>query len=429
MRELFNKETLLMVSIIIVFGVLAGGSLVDAILSTIIFIIVLFAAISLFLYIYGYVNKNKTKKRLSILKSYEDKLQGFENLDKIGDSRCTIYFDIEKETALIVSITTNGITEYFVDDFSKSVEVNSSGNFCIVDHNKRKALLIYNNVRYGEYRVVDYSLEEDNSNAFDNKLTTPRLFCASCYGSPIFILVEEGSGYIYVFDNFETKPIHYIQNDKLVSKIGQDSVVSGRSIGQYFFVVDDFFKILVIIYLDSNYMAHRIINFSDIISVNYEENGSVLFSKSTSRSIGGAIAGGVLMGGAGAIVGGLSGNTSQIKQVYSMTINILVKNIENPKIVLKIHRDSESFNTKDQKVAYQNRLEEANDIKDLISVIIDKANQQQDDVNQKIIHSPNEKFGFADELLKLAQLKESGILTDEEFRQQKNKLLNENDSK
>ena len=45
-----------------------------------------------------------------------------------------------------------------------------------------------------------------------------------------------------------------------------------------------------------------------------------MFTKSTGRTIGGAIVGGVLMGGAGAVVGGLSGDTKQKKEVKNMDI-------------------------------------------------------------------------------------------------------------
>ena len=51
------------------------------------------------------------------------------------------------------------------------------------------------------------------------------------------------------------------------------------------------------------------IPFEDIISIEIVEDNTTLASKSTMRTVGGAIVGGALAGGAGAIVGGLSGDS------------------------------------------------------------------------------------------------------------------------
>lgn len=56
--------------------------------------------------------------------------------------------------------------------------------------------------------------------------------------------------------------------------------------------------------------APLLIPFEQVLSVTSKEGDSVILSKSTSRMIGGALAGGLLAGGAGAVVGGLSGNQS-----------------------------------------------------------------------------------------------------------------------
>ena len=53
--------------------------------------------------------------------------------------------------------------------------------------------------------------------------------------------------------------------------------------------------------------VHR---YSDIVSIVYEENGTDVFNK----SIGGAVAGGILFGGVGAIVGGSTAKAKQIKR-------------------------------------------------------------------------------------------------------------------
>ena len=88
----------------------------------------------------------------------------------------------------------------------------------------------------------------------------------------------------------------------------------------------------------------------------------------------------------------------------------------------------ETFNTKDEdsKKTYKSRIHEANAIKDLIAVIIDNSNQQQatQGTTNSIPEKPKQVSNIADELTKLAQLKDAGILSEEEFQQQKKILLN-----
>lgn len=156
--------------------------------------------------------------------------------------------------------------------------------------------------------------------------------------------------------------------------------------------------------------------FSDIISVEIIENGTTTFSKSTTRTIGGALVGNALMGGAGAVVGGLSGNTKKTDKVDSISVKILVRDVDNPTIMINLHKGSDIDTNKDD---YKNLKEFANEIKDVISVIIDAEDKA---ANTKMEQPSN--TNITDELMKIAKLKEDGLLTDEEFAKMKSKLLN-----
>ena len=68
---------------------------------------------------------------------------------------------------------------------------------------------------------------------------------------------------------------------------------------------------------------------------------------------------------------------------------------------------------------YKQGLEHAQQIADLVSVIIDDV-----DRSQKQATNNNSSSSVADELSKLADLKVKGILTEDEFNSQKSKLLN-----
>lgn len=175
-----------------------------------------------------------------------------------------------------------------------------------------------------------------------------------------------------------------------------------------------------------------IINFIDIIGVELIENGNIILKKNATRTIGGAIVGGVLAGGAGSIVGGLSGSSTQKNKVTSVYIKLLLRSIDKPSLMIPCFETW--MNSKMIKTYRETRIEaedyvynfgkkNAVEIKDLISVIIDRTdNKQKSSVDSK---PSNHSNLIADELLKLTSLKEKGILSEEEFSLQKNKILNQ----
>lgn len=163
----------------------------------------------------------------------------------------------------------------------------------------------------------------------------------------------------------------------------------------------------------------KVVSFSDIISVEIIENGTTTFSKSTTRTIGGALVGNVLMGGAGAVVGGLSGDTKKTDKVKSIAVKVLVRNIDEPAIMLTIYEWGETKTDSDKYKSYSGY---AKKIKDIISVIIDSVDNEEKSTPQNTVQS---NTNITDELMKIAKLKEEGILTEEEFSKMKAKLLNQ----
>ena len=430
MKRYFKKESFIMTSVVLCYAILAGGSLSKSDMPLLIFLGIFVALIIIMAVIQSIIKDNNKKKRLNLTLDFEKKNTDFNLSDKIGDDRCVVYFDKAHESALIASITTEGVVNYSVDGFSKDVVAFSTGDFCAIDATQRKALLIKDHAKYRNFEVVDYTEKDLNQEIVSSNTFTPIL---EVFRMPIdidvfatlFVLVEESYGYITLFTTYYYDSFNYVAKDSIPFK-NKSSVII-KAIGAYIFVIDDFFKILTIIFPNRSNM---IVSYNDIISVSYEEDGNILFSKSTGRTVGGAIVGGALLGGAGAVVGGLSGNTSQNKKVQNMSIKILVRNTKNPTIGLKINLKDEKFNTKDSasKINYDTRLEWANQIKDLISVLIDNSNQHTNDkyfkseVNKEIVDSKKE-MSIADELAKLAKLKETGVINNEEFNTLKSKLL------
>ena len=176
----------------------------------------------------------------------------------------------------------------------------------------------------------------------------------------------------------------------------------------------------------------KVIGFNNLYTFAIDENKRKVAyfdeeqSKSTMRTIGGAVVGGALGGGAGAVVGGLSGNTNMKKKVSLIQVRLRIRDISMPTLLINCFDSKSMTNGEDIKTdgisgyIYDQCIQHANQIVDLVSVIID-------DVDKKEKKSLNTSIGngsVAEELLKLADLKDKGILTDEEFNAQKSKLLN-----
>ena len=168
-----------------------------------------------------------------------------------------------------------------------------------------------------------------------------------------------------------------------------------------------------------------IIPYDEIISVELIENNTTIASKSTMRTIGGALAGGALGGGAGAVVGGLSGNTSMKKKVSLVQVKLRIRDISMPTLSINCFDCKTMAAGEEVKpdgmlgFKYKQGLEHANKIIDLVSVIIDDVDKKE----KKSLSTNISNGSIAEELAKLADLKDKGILTEEEFSVQKAKLL------
>lgn len=420
--------------VLLFFSLLAAGSADTDDQNAIVIIIAAFVVVAVVIAIITSIVESKDKKkRLQMIKNDEQNSSDFDRSVSIGDDRCKLYFDAAKKKVMIVQITTENITKKYVDDFEfpgKTLARYKDGTYYVYEPLSRR--LLHGN--YGSIIITEFAKLENVSK--DNNLTTKERIAPSfnylhtiSYGSftnetrGLFILVDEHHGLIAVMEQGKFNyAFNYIDVERLPQKTSLESTVSTKKAGNYMFIMDNFFKVLVIIGKN----IHKSLNYSDIIEVSYIENGDLLFTKSTGRTVGGAIVGGVLMGGAGAVVGGLSGDSKQHKEVKNMDIKILLRNTEETSCILHFMDSSAHLKTKEtsDKSRYEEFLKNANIAKDLLSIIIDDAKQT---VAQALPVMPqpidSQSTSIADELAKLAKLKADGILTDEEFQTQKAKLL------
>ena len=210
---------------------------------------------------------------------------------------------------------------------------------------------------------------------------------------------------------------------KLREKIKSiDNFISTKTIesrdGSYILSFDDTNKKMA--YVKSYYLA--VINYDEIKEIELINNNEVVSSKSTSKALGRAVVGGVLLGGVGAIIGGVTGGNKN--QEYASSVLVKIKTNNPDRAILKI----ETFNAnsmyssarvrKDQVGwdVYKLGMSQAKDIELKVNSIID-------DNIQDISLSKHVTPSLADEILKLHTLLKGGVITQEEFDVAKSKLI------
>lgn len=176
------------------------------------------------------------------------------------------------------------------------------------------------------------------------------------------------------------------------------------------------------------------------------EDSQSVSKMSATRSIGGFALGGLAGGMAGAVVGGLSGKRTSFSTVKEIRLKFRVNDLHTPALtVLFMNELSHVKTTGWEGITYRKAAEPANHWHDILSVLIKTADKELQermlDGQNKLVDGQNKLVEgqstfiqtrsnpilnnnlLADELTKLHSLKEKGILTEDEFNIQKEKLL------
>lgn len=169
----------------------------------------------------------------------------------------------------------------------------------------------------------------------------------------------------------------------------------------------------------------KVIGFDQVIDVEYIVNEDTVASKSTLNTIGRAVVGGVLAGGVGAIVGGLSGKTKTESKISKIAVKVLIRDIDFPALNIT-YFDCKTLPDRKpvapDSINCQNEIMMAQNFVNTISVIIEEGKRMEIPKTQEQQILP-ENISVADEIKKLANLRDEGILTQEEFEKQKASLL------
>lgn len=160
-------------------------------------------------------------------------------------------------------------------------------------------------------------------------------------------------------------------------------------------------------------MLDRIIFFNNIIECQIIKDSNIM----EAGGIGRALAGGFIAGEAGAIVGATTRKSKNI--VSNLSIRIVTNELDEPLYNLELLDFKLDINKSLDEKFFKSAMQFANSVYATIQAII---NDNKNVSDNKEIEDKESNNGL-EQLEKLAELKEKGIITQEEFEKSKKKIL------
>jgi hypothetical protein len=123
----------------------------------------------------------------------------------------------------------------------------------------------------------------------------------------------------------------------------------------------------------------KVLTYRDILSSEIFEDGNTIIKTSRSSQLGGALIGGIALGGVGAIIGGLSGTKISSNKVKKNDLRITVDSMANP-----IHDiNFMNMECKKSQLLYISAMEQSRHWHGLLTVIIERRAKESDSSLQK----------------------------------------------
>jgi predicted Zn-ribbon and HTH transcriptional regulator len=191
--------------------------------------------------------------------------------------------------------------------------------------------------------------------------------------------------------------------------------------GESGIAIDEQRKKVCLIKHDAGNIDLVIISYKELLSSEICEDGTSVTKTSRVNQAGSALVGGLLLGGVGAVIGGLTGKTKTTDKIKRIDLRLIVNSTQSP-----IHNvNLMNVEGKRGGLIYNSAIQKARHWHGLIEVLIKRVDSEERDL-QSNSHKPSltsPTFSVADEIKKLADLHNAGALSSNEFQQQKAKLL------
>lgn len=192
----------------------------------------------------------------------------------------------------------------------------------------------------------------------------------------------------------------WAKEDRELEKLNKDVTFEGTNVIENIIELDEnrkLFKLCRCKYCNPS----KIYKYSDILDFELLEDNNTI---ETNAGIGKAVAGGLLFGGVGAIVGGSTAKRKSKKVVNSIRIKITLNNTQNPVIYIDLLKDQ----LKTDSLEFKNITEIAQKLISVLNII------------KNISQKENDSF---EEIIKYKELLDNGVISQEEFETKKKELL------
>lgn len=130
-----------------------------------------------------------------------------------------------------------------------------------------------------------------------------------------------------------------------------------------------------IAFIDTQTSAAKEYALKDILGAELVVDGETLTKSVRSNQVAGAIVGGVLLGGVGAVIGGLSGTKRSEELISSILVQILVNDTQNPRQEIEFVYGECKKGTQ----SYQDAMDKAKQLSAMLEVIIKREESGQAD--------------------------------------------------
>lgn len=117
-----------------------------------------------------------------------------------------------------------------------------------------------------------------------------------------------------------------------------------------------------------------VLDFEEVMEIGIVEDESSITSTSRGSQLGGAIVGGLLAGGVGAIIGGLSASSTTNTKVKKIQLKIVVDDFDNPVYFINFLNEVYPISKNDEK--YINAMEQVNRWYGIMSIVIKRADEK-----------------------------------------------------
>lgn len=172
------------------------------------------------------------------------------------------------------------------------------------------------------------------------------------------------------------------------------------------------------------------IPYRDVLSSEIIEDGETVTKTQRGSQVAGVLIGGLALGGIGAIIGGLSGSTKSLGKVSKIALMITINDLRDPVHYVMLLDESSAL-AADAAIgkthpSYKEAMGEAQKWHGKMKVIIrqaDEEDRRQEKADAENTVTVASQTSLADELKKLSELRDQGILTEDEFATQKAKIL------